>query len=164
MARFFDPAREASLKGVFICRSGGWVNNAGMRPNRLLPGPTARAGRLGRLVRATAALIAAASTLVVLPAHAGDKGDKGDHERALAAVQAGEVLPLAVLLERLQRSHPGEVLELELEHEHGRWLYEVKLLEPGGRVARLKLDAKTAEVLKLRRRGDGRADAERTPR
>lgn len=84
-------------------------------------------------------------------------GRPGDHERARAAVQAGEVLPLPVLLERLGRTHPGQVLELELEREDGRWIYELKLLEPGGRVAKLEVDARTAEVIKLRRKGEAAA-------
>lgn len=75
-----------------------------------------------------------------------------DHERARAAVQAGEVLPLPVLLERLQRSHPGRVLELELEREDGLWVYEVKLLQADGQLLKLELDARTADVLKIKRK------------
>lgn len=92
--------------------------------------------------------------LAVLPAHA----DEGDHERARSAVQAGEVLPLPVLLQRLQQSYPGQVLELELERDDGRWIYEVKLLQPGGQVVKLELDARTAAVLKQRRQGARRAE------
>lgn len=87
-------------------------------------------------------------------ATAAHAGRPGDHERARAAVQAGEVLPLPELLERLGKTHPGQVLELELDRDDGRWIYEVKLLEPGGRVARLEVDARTAEVLTLRRKGE----------
>jgi uncharacterized membrane protein YkoI len=81
--------------------------------------------------------------------------DKGDHERARAAVRSGEVLPLPQLLERLQRSHPGQVLELELEQEDGRWIYEVKLLQADGQLLKLELDARSAEVLRLRRKDRG---------
>jgi len=52
----------------------------------------------------------------------------------------------------VQRSHPGEVLEVELEHEGGRWVYELKLLQTGGRLIRLDVDAKTAQVLRSRPR------------
>lgn len=79
-------------------------------------------------------------------------GDKDDHDRARAAVQAGEVLPLAQVLERLQRTHPGRVLEVELERDDGRWLYEVKLLQPGGQLLKLELDAGTAQVLQSKRK------------
>lgn len=75
-----------------------------------------------------------------------------DHDRARAAVQAGQALPLKTLLERLQRDHPGQVLEVELEQAGGRWVYEVKLLQPGGRLLKLELDAATAQVLRSKER------------
>jgi hypothetical protein len=55
-----------------------------------------------------------------------------DHERVRAARKAGRVLP-------------GEVLEVELEHGHGRLIYEIKLLRPDGRLAELRYDAATGE-------------------
>ncbi len=78
--------------------------------------------------------------------------EKPDHERARAAVEAGEVMPLPALLEKLQRSHPGRVLELELEHEGGTWIYEVRLLQADGQLLKIKLDARTAQVLSSKRR------------
>jgi uncharacterized membrane protein YkoI len=94
---------------------------------------------------------------VVLPAAwAGD-----DHDRARAAVQAGEVLPLPALLEQLQRTHPGQVLELELEQEGKRWIYEIKLLQPDGRLLKLDVDARTAEVLKVKSKEARKAEAQK---
>ncbi|MBI3348805.1 MAG: PepSY domain-containing protein [Burkholderiales bacterium] len=78
--------------------------------------------------------------------------DRHDHDRARAALRAGEVLSLQQVLEKVQHSHPGEVLEVELEREDGRWVYELKLLQSGGRLVRLDVDAKTAEILKSRQR------------
>ena len=78
-----------------------------------------------------------------------------DHDRARAALVAGEVLPLTEVLQRVARQHPGQVLEVELEREDGRWVYEVKLLQAGGRLVKLELDAGSGEVLKRRER-DGR--------
>lgn len=96
-----------------------------------------------------ALLIALLAALTPADARAGRKDD--DHDRARAAVQAGEAMPLSTLLQRLQRTHPGRVLELELEREDGRWIYEVKLLQPDGRLLKLEVDAATAQVLKVRR-------------
>lgn len=76
-----------------------------------------------------------------------------DHDRARDAVQAGQVLPLKTVLERLEREQPGQVLEVELERDDGRWIYEVKLLQSGGRLVKLELDARSGEVLKRRDRG-----------
>lgn len=78
-------------------------------------------------------------------------GFDGDHERARAALQAGEVLPLPQLLERVARVQPGQVLAVELERDDGRWVYELKLLDPAGRLVKLEVDARSAEL--LRRKG-----------
>ncbi len=84
-----------------------------------------------------------------LPGYA---SDHHDHERARAAVQAGQVLPLGTVLERLERSYPGQVLEVELEQDNGLWIYEVKLLTSGGQLVKLKLDARNAAVLSSKSR------------
>lgn len=80
------------------------------------------------------------------------QADDRDHERARQAVQAGQVMPLPALLEKLALTHPGQVLELELEHERktdrSPWIYEIKLLQTDGQLVKLELDAKTAEVLR----------------
>lgn len=76
-----------------------------------------------------------------------------DQDRARAAVQAGQVLPLKTVLERLERDHPGQVLEVELESEGDRWVYEVKLLQAGGRLLKLEIDAASGHVLQRRERG-----------
>lgn len=91
-------------------------------------------------------------------------GSKDDHNRARQAVQAGQVLPLRSVLERLEREHPGQVMEVELEQEEGdgRWIYEVKLLEPGGQLVKLKLDARTGALLPGK--GHGRSDERRSSR
>lgn len=97
-----------------------------------------------RTTLAIAALLAAAA-LAPLASLA-----DGDHDRARAALQAGEVLPLPVVLERVARDHPGNVLEVELEREKGLWIYEFKILQSGGSLLRLKVDARTAEVIRRR--------------
>jgi Peptidase propeptide and YPEB domain len=78
--------------------------------------------------------------------------DKNEQDRARAAVLAGEVLPLVKVLERLQRTHPGQVLEVELEREDGRWVYEIKLLRDNGQLVKMHVDARTAAVLDVRSR------------
>ena len=78
--------------------------------------------------------------------------DPGQADRARAAVQAGEVLPWPTVFDRLQRTHPGQVLDLELEREDGRWIYEVRLLQADGRLLKLEVDARSGEVLRSRPR------------
>ena len=73
-----------------------------------------------------------------------------DHNQAHAAVQAGEILPLPALLERVAREHPGNVLEVELEQRRERWVYELKLLQNDGTLVKLYVDARDGSVLKRR--------------
>lgn len=91
------------------------------------------------------------AALLGLAAGPTDASDR-DQDRARAALEAGEVLPLATVLERVGREVPGQVLEVELERERGRWVYEVRVLQAGGRLMRLAVDAKTATVLERRLR------------
>ena len=51
-----------------------------------------------------------------------------------------------------ERDVPGQVLEVELEQEGERWTYEVRLLQAGGRLVKLNVDAATGEVLQRRDR------------
>ncbi|MBA4326889.1 MAG: peptidase [Polaromonas sp.] len=118
----------------------------------------ARQSRLSRPVglRLLALLVGG---LALLPAWS---DSKDDHNRARQALQAGQVLPLGKVLERLERDHPGQVMEVELEQEEGRWIYEVKLLQPQGQLVKLKLDARTAALLSAK--GGSTSDERRSGR
>ncbi len=69
------------------------------------------------------------------------------HDRARRALQAGEILTMAEIYERARRELPGRILEAELERARGRWIYELKILDPRGRLFELKLDAATGRIL-----------------
>lgn len=93
--------------------------------------------------------------LLASPARADDRRegrsvDRRGHERARAALAAGEIRPLADLLAEVERRWTGRVIETELEREDDRWVYEFKLLPPSGRVFELKLDAATGALLRSR--------------
>ena len=85
----------------------------------------------------------ALAALAPPPARARDD----DHERARAAMQAGEIRPLAELLAAIEARYVGRVIETELDREDGRWVYSFKLLPPTGRVFELEVDAATGRVL-----------------
>lgn len=85
--------------------------------------------------------------LAALPARA---DGRRDHERARAALAAGEIRPLAELLGEVERRYVGRVLEAELEREDGRWIYDIKVLPPSGRLFKLRLDAATGALLDSR--------------
>lgn len=124
---------ERRLKRLFIGRSDSFLENHRVNPFR--------SSTLSLFAVLLSFALGSASALA-----------DNDQDRARAAVQAGKVLPLKTLLERLERDHPGQVLEVELEQEGGRWIYEIRLLEPGGRLVKLELDAATAKVLRRKER------------
>ena len=100
-------------------------------------------------------LLASLMLVGLLAAPLAQASDK-DHERARQAVQAGQVMPLPAVLEKLALTHPGQVLEVELDRERYNdretWVYEIKLLQADGQLLKLELDAKTAEVLRSKMR------------
>ena len=110
------------------------MHSAGKRPKRLL-----------------SALTAGLMLAMALPSHA-----DSDHDRARQALEAGEILPLKTVLERLARDTPGQVMEVELERSGERWIYEIKLLRPGGALVKLKVDARDATVIPAPARGTHR--------
>lgn len=75
-----------------------------------------------------------------------------DHERARQALERGEVLPLRAILDKVARDYPGEVVEVELEREHGTWIYEIELIDADGRLVKLEIDAGSAAVLRVKGR------------
>ncbi|MFP5461572.1 MAG: PepSY domain-containing protein [Gammaproteobacteria bacterium] len=73
-----------------------------------------------------------------------------DMDKARAALVAGEIQPLPKILESVARKHPGDVMEVELERERGRWIYEIKILQSDGKLLKLDVDAKDAAVIDSR--------------
>lgn len=65
-----------------------------------------------------------------------------------------EVVPVERLFQQVQTEFEGMILELELEEEDLRWIYEVKLLTPQGNVLEIDYDAKTMALLNVKGRRD----------
>jgi uncharacterized membrane protein YkoI len=95
-------------------------------------------------------------------------GRSRDHDRARQAVEAGEVLPLRTILERVEREYPGQVVDVELEREHEnenksspeRWVYKIKLLRTGGALVKLKVDARSGAVIGKKERSGAEHERE----
>jgi uncharacterized membrane protein YkoI len=117
--------------------------------------PSFAALRRGGHARARAV---AATLALALMAAIAQADDRADHDRAREAVRSGQVLPLRSVLHKLEASHPGQVLEVELERKGERWVYEIKLLQADGKLLKLHLDARTAEVLRSREKNDKKPD------
>jgi len=73
----------------------------------------------------------------------------GDHDRARGALERGEVLPLAQILAVAAAHAPGRVIEVELERDDGRWIYEVELLTAAGRLVEMEIDGATGRIREI---------------
>jgi len=99
-----------------------------------------------------ACCVAMASTCV--PAFGKDKDRKAEEraakqqaqQAALAALQRGEILPLARIMQIATTRVPGDIIEIEYKAGPK---YEVKILTPNGRIREVNLDAKTGEIIKI---------------
>lgn len=100
------------------------------------------------MLLASLLLMAAALASWTTPSDAGDR----DHELARQALQQGRVLPLRTVLDQVERDYQGQVIKVEFEHDDGRFIYEIRLLQSGGRVAKLKIDARDGKVLSFKRK------------
>ena len=92
--------------------------------------------------------IAAVITAAALLGAAGALADPPDHDRARAALERGEVRPMTEVLAAVALEVPGDVVEVELEREHGRWVYELKVIATDGRMREVLVDAASATVLR----------------
>ena len=108
------------------------------------------------------AALSAALLLALLGAGASQAADEHDHDRARRALESGEIVPLRTILERVERDYPGQIMEVELEREDTRWLYEIKVLRTGGALVKLVFDARDGMQLDVKalkdkgRRGESR--------
>jgi uncharacterized membrane protein YkoI len=84
------------------------------------------------------------------PAALAGKHDKHGHTEARELLRRGEILPLAAILQVAAKQVPGDVIEVELEHEDEGWEYDVKVLTPAGQVRKLTIDARHGKVLKIK--------------
>ncbi|MEQ9258640.1 MAG: PepSY domain-containing protein [Roseovarius sp.] len=95
-------------------------------------------------------LLAAALLAGALPALS--DGDEQDHDRAREALERGEVLPLSQILEIAELE--GRVIEVDFERDDGRWVYELELITPEGRLVEIEVDGATGAVLEREEEDD----------
>ena len=84
---------------------------------------------------------------VLVMAFSGVSLGESDHQVSRRLMEEGEILSLQKILDQVENERTGRVLEVELEYEGGRYIYEIELLSDEGRVWEYKLDAATGEVL-----------------
>jgi uncharacterized membrane protein YkoI len=112
---------------------------------RIAPTNTGRAKRAGTATLRTGSLMGVA--LLVLSASAQASPD--DHDQARAALEAGEIRPIGEILTKAGAEVPGDVVEIELERERGRWVYELKIIATDGRLLEVEMDASDASLIEV---------------
>jgi hypothetical protein len=104
------------------------------------------------------------SPLIGMPLAPTVAQERRDHERARAALEAGQIRPLSDLLAEVERRFRGRVIEADLERDDTQWLYELKILPPNGRLFTVELDAATGALVRSRGPVQERAVGEAQPR
>jgi len=99
---------------------------------------------MGRL-RAVLLLFCTLLTFPVLVA--ADDNDNDDLHRARILSEQGAILPLNTILQRIGM-RGRRLLEVELEEEHGKVIYEMELLDQQRHIYHLEVDAKTGKIIK----------------
>ncbi|MBI5121503.1 MAG: PepSY domain-containing protein [Rhodospirillales bacterium] len=74
--------------------------------------------------------------------------DSIDQNAAREAVKKGDIRPLAEAIAKVEQDYQSRVLDAELEHEGGIYVYEIKAINKDGWRRKLYLDAKTLDILK----------------
>tara|TARA_B100000886_G_scaffold331738_1_gene283595 strand:- start:1272 stop:1547 length:276 start_codon:yes stop_codon:yes gene_type:complete len=77
---------------------------------------------------------------------------ESEHDKAIKAVNEGEILPLDRILENVNQEFDGRVLSVNLkDSERGLfgWVYDIMIIESTNRVVKIKVDAGTATVLSV---------------
>ncbi|MCW8916674.1 MAG: PepSY domain-containing protein [Magnetovibrio sp.] len=80
--------------------------------------------------------------------------DAMDQDRARKAMLSGKVAPLNSAIMLINERYDGEIIEVELDEEdvdgQGKiFIYEIKVLSPGGQVSEFELNAKSLQILSI---------------
>ena len=96
------------------------------------------------------AILLLCAFLAAAAASAARADDKTDHDRALRAVERGEMQPLPELLAAVRVKLPGEILRVEIERQKGRWVYEFRVVGADGRLFDVYVDGKSGEIVRTK--------------
>ena len=129
-----------------------WLTNSAARltaPLRIFIKRTQRAS-----AHAASDLVKTGQTTISAPLNwlAGKvKAPPDDQDKAMAAVRSGEIVPLASVLKTVEKSVPGDVLNVDLSHDVvGSWNYKITVLTPQGYYRDVNVDAGSNNVTSIR--------------
>ena len=75
-----------------------------------------------------------------------------DHEKAIKAVNEGEILTLDQILLKISRNFDGRVISINLkDNEKGLfgWVYDIMIIDVNNKVKQIRVDAGTSTVLSV---------------
>lgn len=70
-----------------------------------------------------------------------------DHEQIRRLKESGRIRSLESVLEEIRRDYPGRIIEIELDDDDGRYIYELEVVDEQGIVWDLEIDARTGKLL-----------------
>ena len=80
-----------------------------------------------------------------------------DHEKAIRAVNEGEILPLDKILKKVEMKYAGRIISINLkDNEKGLfgWVYDIMIIGVDNNVKQLRVDAGTSTILSVKSGGD----------
>lgn len=92
----------------------------------------------------------AGTLLAAAPVVVAGEPDRGAPEAVRRAVAVGEIKSLADILAATRDKLPGEVAGVKIEQEHGRWLYEFRVVDGKGRLYEVYVDARSGKIEKIK--------------
>ena len=75
-----------------------------------------------------------------------------DHEKAIKAVNEGEILTLDQILQKINKNFDGRVVSINLkDNEKGLfgWVYDIMMIDVDNKVKQIRVDAGTSTVLSV---------------
>lgn len=80
-----------------------------------------------------------------------------DHEKAIKAVNEGEILPLDQILKKIETEYTGRIISINLkDNEKGLfgWVYDIMIIGADNNVKQLRVDAGTSTILSVKSGGN----------
>ena len=81
-----------------------------------------------------------------------ESNSRNDHEKAIKAVNEGEILTLDQILEKINKNFDGRVVSINLkDNEKGLfgWVYDIMMIDVNNKVKQIRVDAGTSTVLSV---------------
>jgi uncharacterized membrane protein YkoI len=103
---------------------------------------------MGLRIQAAIRVLLLAIAPLIVPAVA--LASARDHDEARHAVEAGEIRPLTEILNMVRGQLPGEIVRVKIEREKGLWIYEFRVVNRGGQLLEVYVDARTGEIKRIK--------------